>query len=73
MTPHHPPGGEALGPISLVTCGVSTVWTFAGLAQSAEPVVTLLAGIIAIVSGLLGGVHYVMKIWDRLQHGPNLK
>lgn len=62
----HTPTSETGALVSLGACGVSTLCTFA---SNVEPVVNLIAGAIAVVTGLLAGVHYVIKIWDRLKHG----
>lgn len=64
---NHPAGGsDTVGLFSLGACGLSTLCTFA---QNVEPIINLAASAIAVVSGIIGGVYYLIKLWDRIKKG----
>ena len=67
MIHNHAVGGsDTVGLTSLGMCALSTLCTFA---QNVEPIINLIAGLIAVVSGTLAGVHYIIKLWDRIKKG----
>jgi hypothetical protein len=47
---------------------VSGVSAVAHFATEIQPIISASAGIVAIVSGLLASVYYIVKIWQRLKH-----
>jgi hypothetical protein len=47
---------------------VSGVSAVAHFATEIQPIISASAGIVAIVSGLLASIYYIVKIWQRLKH-----
>lgn len=48
-----------------VVSGLSAVAHFA---TSVQPIISAMAGIVAIISGVLASIYYIIKIWQRLRH-----
>ena len=47
---------------------VSGFSAVAHFATEIQPIISASAGIVAIVSGLLASIYYIVKIWQRLKH-----
>lgn len=47
---------------------VSGISAVAHFATEIQPIISASAGIVAIVSGLLASIYYIVKIWQRLKH-----
>lgn len=47
---------------------ISGVSAVAHFATEIQPIISASAGIVAIVSGLLASIYYIVKIWQRLKH-----
>lgn len=46
---------------------VSGISAIAHFATEIQPLISASAGIVAIISGLLASIYYVIKIWQRLR------
>ena len=47
---------------------VSGISAIAHFATEIQPIISASAGIVAIISGVLASVYYIVKIWQRLRH-----
>lgn len=47
---------------------VSGISAIAHFATEIQPLISASAGIVAIISGLLASIYYIVKIWQRLKH-----
>lgn len=47
---------------------ISGISAIAHFATEIQPIISASAGLVAIVSGILASIYYLIKIWQRLRH-----
>ena len=47
---------------------VSGISAIAHFATEIQPIISASAGLVAIISGTLASIYYIVKIWQRLKH-----